>query len=274
MFQNDAITRLLRDDDPATIALVTEQLLAHATENAPHLRALLARTDDAVVSGHVRSILAAIEAQQAEEEFALLCHFFAEDGDIEAAQWLLGRCLVPGLDVATPERLLDEWGAELRRRLSGAEDDPTRIRILAALLHGECDVRGNTADYYHPHNSLLARVVVTRLGIPISLTILYQLVARRAGLRVDGINLPGHFIGRLGEVLFDPFHGGRILSAADCTAILEKQALRPNASYLALASARQILVRTLANLHFIFQQGNREPERARVENWLKSLDRA
>ncbi len=58
------------------------------------------------------------------------------------------------------------------------------------------------------------------MGIPITLTILYRMVGARAGMKVEGINLPGHFIARHGEVYFDPFHRGRILTKADCEEIL------------------------------------------------------
>lgn len=63
MFQADAIARLLRDDDPTTIELVKAQLLASAGENVPHLRAMLTRPDDAVVTRHVRAVLSAIDAR-------------------------------------------------------------------------------------------------------------------------------------------------------------------------------------------------------------------
>src|SRR5450432_3803070 len=108
MFQHDALARLLRDNDPATVELVKSQLLQNPADNAAHIRDLLGRTDDAVVSAHARDILATIEAVQAGEEFDLLCRFFPEDGDIESACWLLARCLAPGIDTAAAARLLDQ----------------------------------------------------------------------------------------------------------------------------------------------------------------------
>ena len=273
MFQHDAIARLLRDNDPATVQLVKSQLLQNPADNAQHLRDLLGRTDDAIVSGHVRDILAAMEATQATEEFDLMCRFFTDDGDIEAASWLLARCLAPGTDPAPAARMLDQWGREIASRLARIDTDEERVAELGGFLGGHIGLRGNTENYYHPDNSLLPRVIESRVGIPISLTLVYILVGRRAGLQVEGINLPGHFIGRIGDVLFDPFHRGRPLSAADCEGILRKQNLRPHASYLTVASSRLILIRTLANLLYIFQEANRELERERVSEWLKALDR-
>ena len=273
MFQHEAIARLLRDNDPATVELVKSQLLQNPADNARHVRDLLGRTDDAVVSAHARDILAMMEATQAGEEFDLLCRLFAEDGEIEAASWLLARCLAPGIDAAPAAQLLDQWGKELASRVPRLTNDEERVAELGGFLGGHVGLRGNTANYYHPDNSLLPRVVESRLGIPISLTLVYILVGRRAGLRVEGINLPGHFIARIGEILFDPFHRGRVLSASDCEGILRKQNLRPHASYLAVASSRLILIRTLANLQYIFQETNRDVDRDRVAEWLRALDR-
>lgn len=203
----------------------------------------------------------------------LLCRFFAEDGDIETACWMIARCLSPGIETDGAGRQLDQWGMELSRRIVGFVDDATRVAALRALLHDELGFTGNNDAYYAPDNSLLPRVIESRRGIPISLTLVYQGVARRAGLKVEGVNLPGHFIARLGEVLFDPFHNGRRLSAADCEAILLKQSLRPHPSHLSTASSRLVLVRSLANLHFIFQEMNQEAERDRIAGWLRALDR-
>lgn len=273
MIQTDAIARLLRDNDPQTVALVRAQLLADPEGNAPPLRALLAQTDDAVVSRHLRSILSAMDAQAAGEEMGLVCQFFAEEGDIEPALLLLGRCF--GAERAAAEAVvrLDSWGAELAQRLAGQNDPAVCLRGLVDLLGHELGFRGNADDYYAIENSLLPLVLETRLGIPISLTCVYQLVARRAGIQVDGINLPGHFIGRVGTILFDPFHGGRQLSAADCETLLRKQGLRLDPRHLQVATPRRTLMRTLANLHFIFEESARHAERDRIAGWLQKLER-
>src|SRR5215468_10576119 len=136
MFQHDAIARLLRDNDPATVRLVKSQLLQNPADNAPHLRDLLGRTDDAVVSAHVRDILAAMEATQSCEEFDLLCRFFTDDGDIEEASWLLARCLSPETDPAPSIRLLDQWGREVASRIARATTDEERVAEIGGFLGG------------------------------------------------------------------------------------------------------------------------------------------
>ena len=111
------------------------------------------------------------------------------------------------------------------------------------------------------------------MGIPITLTLLYSLVAGRAGLKIEGLNLPGHFIARHGDVLFDPFHKGRILTKGDCEEILTRQNLKLRACHLDAASPRQILLRVLANLLYVYDLRQDADQHARVKTWVKALSR-
>ena len=275
--QHHAIVRLLRDNDPDTISLLKHQFIERGPEIIPHLRDLVA-VDDATVSAHAHEILTEIENRQALEDFSLHCQFFADGGAVEPTCWLLARVLRPGLEIEPYVRQLDAWGTQLTERLErvgglGVVPARRRVGILTELLAGDLGFRGNAEQYYDVANSLLPNVVETRMGIPISLSILYMAVASRAGLIVDGINLPGHFIVRHGDVFFDPFHKGKILQTADCEAILRKQKLAYQATFLEAASGRMILTRVLANLLYIYQDAGDESQHARVSGWLKALER-
>src|SRR5438093_9645650 len=86
--------------------------------------------------------------------------------------------------------------------------------------------RGNRQDYYDARNSYLNEVLDRRTGIPITLSAVAMAVGGRAGLAVVGVGLPGHFVAKAvgdgREVIFDPFHGGRVLSREDCEILVEK----------------------------------------------------
>lgn len=275
--QHHAIVRLLRDNDPETIALLKTQFVESGPDIIPHLRDLLA-VDDATVTRHASEILSEIESRQALEDFSLLCQFFADDSEIEPACWLLARILRPGLETDPYMRQLDTWGRLLAERIAaagghGAVPARRRVSMLTELLSTELGFRGNADRYYDISNSLLPNVIETRLGIPISLSVLYIAVAARAGLRVDGINLPGHFIVRHDEVFFDPFHRGKILLQSDCEAILRKQKLSYQPAFLEAANGRMVLTRVLANLLYIYQDAGDEDQHARVADWLRALER-
>lgn len=268
--QREAIVRLLRDNDPETVRMVKEQLALGGEDAIAGLRDL-AQMDDEQVSRHARDVLAEIASQGADEEFLLLCHFFNDTNDLERAIWMLSRALEPAVDTEPYEHRINQWGRQFLVKISGVVSNRQRVQALADFLAGELCFRGNTDDYYSERNSLLPHVIESRMGIPISLTVLYMMIAERADMKIEGINLPGHFIARHGDLLFDPFHKGRILTRADCEEILIRQNMQLKAAHLQAATPRQILIRVLANLLYVYDLNEEKDQHARVNAWLKAL---
>lgn len=268
--QREAIVRLLQDNDPETVKLVKEQLVAAGDEALGEL-ASLAAVPDEQVSRHVRDVMELIADREAEDEFTLLCHLFGDHHDLERASWMLARAVMPGIDFRPLETKVNAWGRQFLLKSSNAISSRERVILLANFMSGELGLRGNTDDYYNVRNCLLPCVIETRMGIPITLTLLYMMVAARAGMCVEGVNLPGHFIARHGDLYFDPFHRGRILTKSDCAAIMAKQNLSLQKSHLADASARQILVRILANILYVHDQNQDRENHAKVNAWIRAL---
>lgn len=131
---------------------------------------------------------------------------------------------------------------------------------------------GNSEDYNDPANSYLDRVIERRLGIPITLSLVYMEVAQRVGLRCDGIGYPGHFIVRCGEpdqpIYVDPFHQGARLDRAELIGGLRAFNLggASYSSFLAGITRRQILQRMLNNLHTVFRASRDLPR------WLMTIE--
>ena len=253
--QRRAVLQLLGDDDPVTVALVKEQLTMHGEEEIDGLRDLLASAnsaDSARAAKQLREIIRVIEERKAGDVFGEVCANFGEHGDIEEAAWDLARAFLPGEDFTEQRELLDAWGREALTRLSATGPRKlSRVAALGQFLGRDLRLRGNENEYYQYTNSLLPSVIETRLGIPISLALVYILVGRRAGIAIDGVGLPGHFLVRHGEVIFDPFHGGRRVSVEECAALLAQQNLILTQQHLDPTTPRQMLGRMLTNLRFI-----------------------
>src|SRR6478735_1355960 len=118
--RREALLTLLRDDDPATVALVKAQLAAGGTGMLPELRAMEEMADP-VAAFHLQDVIAEIEEQTAESTFMEMCKSFGEHGDLEAAAWQLAMVLQPGEDLTEAREQLDAWGAEVRRRITKAQ---------------------------------------------------------------------------------------------------------------------------------------------------------
>ena len=160
----------------------------------------------------------------------------------------------PLLDERAMRRGLDGLGAEVLIR-RGLRSTPERDgRILAELLFEELGFTGEHEDYYNPYNSYLDKVMIRRKGIPISLSVLTMAVGERAGMEVEGIGFPGHFLVRVGGpdgVYQDPFHGGELLDSQGLRRLAAQflgaeMALHP--SYLEPVDCITITIRMLANL--------------------------
>ena len=250
--QQRAVLQLLGDDDPVTVALVKEQLTGRGEGELDGLRDLLASADSARAAKQLREIIRTIEERTAGDIFGETCAAFGEHGDIEAAAWELAHAFLPGQDFLEQEALLDSWGREALTRLSAAgPSKPSRVAALTHFLGRELRLRGNENDYYRYPNSLLPSVIDSRLGIPISLALIYILVGRRAGIAIEGVGLPGHFLVRHGDVIFDPFHGGRRVTVEECVALLAQQNLVLTQLHLEPTTPRQMLGRMLTNLRYI-----------------------
>ncbi len=269
--QKAALVKLLSDNDPDTVRLVKEQLASAGEEALADLRDLDG-LDDERVSSHVSDVIHRIHRRSAIEEFSLLCHFFGDGVDLEQACLGLARAMEPGTDTQPCEHRLNHWGCGALEKISGAVSSRDRIVRLSAFLGGELGICGNTDRYYAEENSLLPRVVEMRAGIPISLTLVYMMVGSRAAMKIEGINLPGHFIARHAGVFFDPFHGGRILGRRDVEEILLRQGLEPSERHLQPASPRQIMLRILANLRYVYHLTGEHQKFTLVESWMQVLN--
>ena len=267
--QRQALLRLLGDDDPATVDLVKTQLSQAGAESLPELQILLHEANPAAAL-QLRDVIAEIEERDAAAIFGDFCTNFDEQVTLEDAVWRLAAAFSPGDAFVEPRQLLDKWGAEVARRLRKASTALDRVETLSEYLSEEVRLRGNEEDYYNLDNSLLPQVIESGLGIPISLSIVYILVARRAGLWLEGVGLPGHFMVRHEEIFFDPFHGGCRVSLDECRALMRQQNLTLRPEHLLAATPRQILLRALTNIYYVAER-NDPVLAAKVADWIGSL---
>lgn len=267
--QHHAILRLLQDDDAPTVGLVKAQLASGGARALRELEALLALADSKAAR-HVRDVIAEIEETQADAIFTDLCATFDDASNLEEACWRLAATFSPAADFAHARDTLDAWGAEVARRLVKAENAIDRIETVAEFLSFEARLRGNERNYYDIDNSLLPTVIETRAGIPITLSLIYMLVGKRAGLKIDGIGLPGHFLVRHADIFVDPFHGGRRVGLNDCRDLLATQNISLLPEHLVTATPKQMLARMLANILHIAEQSD-PPLAAKVSGWLDAL---
>jgi regulator of sirC expression with transglutaminase-like and TPR domain len=210
--------------------------------------------------------------------------------DLAAPAFLIARIEYPRLDPGPYLDRLDQMGDAAFHFVAKdpGQDAPLGARIDAVnrFLFGELGYVGNREQFDDPRNSCLNEVMDRKKGNPITMALIYIEVARRAGVRAEGVNFPGHFLVRCLQelhtddpndgLIVDPFHGGAILNEAECRQLLtphmSEAAFDP--SLLARASRRQILVRMLLNLKNLYVKMHSFPQARATTDALLALQPA
>jgi regulator of sirC expression with transglutaminase-like and TPR domain len=136
-----------------------------------------------------------------------------EESGVAAGALVIARIGHPDLTPESALAALDALAAGVRPRLMASDPPERRAAVLAQYLFRDCGFQGNRDDYYDPRNSFLNDVLERRTGIPITLAIVLIEVGARAGIALEGVGFPGHFLVRVrgcpDDHLLDPFFGGR-----------------------------------------------------------------
>jgi regulator of sirC expression with transglutaminase-like and TPR domain len=184
-----------------------------------------------------------------------------EEIDLAEAALLIAKNAYRDLDVPGYLARIGELAGKLSAQLPEDGTESSRIVALNRFLFEDQGFAPSVENYYDPRNSFLNEVLERRVGIPLSLSILYIEVGRRIGLPLQGISFPGHFLVKCtlkeGMVIIDPYCGGITLSLQDL-----QQRLRETrggevsraivAAMLVAANKREILARMLRNLKGIY----------------------
>lgn len=207
------------------------------------------------LSGQVRTTIVVETAER-------LCEIFKKpdgDADLAEAALILATLEYPDLDIAHYLGIIDGHADRLARSLDEPEKPERLVSALAGYLASECGFHGNSGEYYDPRNSFLNDVIDRRTGIPITISIIYLAVARRLGLPLFGVGLPGHFIVKFDDgvntLFVDPFNAGKMLARSECEQLARASTGRDftlSDEHLAAATNHSIIVRMLYNLRGIY----------------------
>jgi regulator of sirC expression with transglutaminase-like and TPR domain len=165
----------------------------------------------------------------------------------------------PQLELSPYLDQLDAMASLANRDIRPGDSPLETVRKINDVLFDTLGFRGNKDNYYDPRNSFFNDVLDRRMGIPITLSIVYLEVSRRLNVPIDGVGMPGHFVvkytDREHEFFMDPFEKGQILTREDCQRKMQEvrgHEMEFPEHFLARATNRQILGRMLNNLKLIY----------------------
>ena len=246
----EALTKLLDDPSPSVHTALVSAFRAHGRPALEGLREIAGHRGDPRAS-HATAMLRELGD---DDHVGAFCRFIsAGHHDLETGCLLLERVLNPSADALDFSEPLDAMASRVRDIMPENASIRDACRVLNRVIFHEWGFRGDQNLFLSVDGSLVARVLESRRGIPISLCIVYLLVARRLNLPIVPVGLPGRFMlgyhtGDVDGFFVDCFDGGVFRSRTEVKLILLQNGLPATDDYLAPVDASETLCRCCRNL--------------------------
>ncbi|MGC8595145.1 MAG: transglutaminase-like domain-containing protein [Candidatus Kryptoniota bacterium] len=247
-----ALIRLLDEDDPQILSVVTAELIANRDQVSPMLHEAI-NTSDSLVRVRIKEILDEIESLNLKEQIESLRQYLkTEDFSLERALHLVGRIFYPKADFVALQDGLSEMAIGLKDRLSSIYQPAEVIDTVNKFFLNEVGLKGNVENYHELDNNIIYRVLERKKGIPVSLCTVYILVGRRLNLPIFGVGAPAHFMIKFlfdrTEIFVDVFNNGVVMLRSEAEQFIRSMGFEPEERHLMAVNDYQILARTCRNI--------------------------
>ncbi len=244
-----ALRTLIDDPNPVVRKALLDKLQEDEAAGGAFLRDI-AEGDNRLLAVHAARYLRELKFANPQAEFFDFIQSL--NYELETGSLLLCRVIYPDLDIGRYCGFLDEVAARVREIMLPPMSAREQCRSLNRVLFHEYGFRGNSEAYSDPRNSFLTEGIGRKRGIPITLSILYILIAQRCRLTLEPVGLPGHFlVGCFSDKMpffIDPFAGGAFRSPDEVFSMLRRHKIPPKLTYLAPMPVREVLCRNCRNL--------------------------
>jgi len=267
-----SLINLLNDEDDSIYSTVRQHLIDTGTAALPFLEESL-DSGDSLLKQRAREVFETISGTSFKEQWRTFLQKSKNDVDLEEGALLIAKLAYPRSDMRMYSELLNSHAKEFQSRLDPTVSPDEIAMGIGHFFSVERGFNGSEADYYNPDNHFIHKVLETKKGVPITLSVIYMLILRRLNFPAYGIGLPGHFIVRYDfgtkSLLADPFNGGRILTEQECQARVSQMGYSYKAEYLDPVTNKQILERMLRNLHLVYERGG---DSNKVQSIIQCID--
>lgn len=268
-----ALIRLLSDENDRIVETISDKLIDIGPSAVPLLQQ--AEIEQPEMADRIAAILEEIRGGKLEDELRAMALLPDEAMSLEEGAFLIARYAYPTLDVAAYRQQLDTMAQEVRARIGERASGEETVTALNRYVFTEQGFKGNTKNYYEIENSYLNRVIDRRVGIPISLSVVYLLIGQRLGLPLLGIGMPGHFLVKYDseryKIFIDCFNGGALLTEKNCARFLTEAGYGFDEKYLQKSPTRAILSRMVKNLLAIYSKLDEPVKTARFTRCIEIL---
>ena len=269
-----SLISLLDDEDESIYSVVRERLLSYKESALVFLPFI--EEKNTVAEKRLSEVRELLIRSSFKDQLRKVKRNEEGDIDLEEGVFLFARQRYIDLDVSPYIEQLNLFASELKAKISSVQDETEILRRVISFFSEEKLFVGNRQDYYSEENHYINRVLDTKIGIPLTLSVIYLLVGLRINLPLKGIGLPGHFILRFSfgssHIYFDPFNAGKILSHSDCEAIVKNLGFNFIEAYLQPVSNRQILERMLRNIILTLEKKDGKDRIETIRQFIDTLN--
>ena len=287
---------LLDDSDERVVSHIEEKIFSYGLNSIPFLESLWPNEESAVRQEKIVNLIKRIKQNVLAEE--LKSWLNSEEKDLLDGVFIINKILDPNLDRQHIENQLDKIKLDTWLELNYDLTSFEKVKILNRIIFDVHKFTGDTENYDHSKNSFLSSVLERKKGNPISLAVVYCIIAQRLNIPIYGVNLPQHFIlgyvkdlewppllrfndeslsreSQFNEILFyiNPFNNGLIFNQENILKFLKQLKLEVKEDYFKICENRDIIIRILRNLEVSFSKENNHSKKDQVLNLIKIMMR-
>ena len=269
-----SIKTLIDDETPVVRDAVVQQLKNFPDEGKAFLQEILDGRDP-LLAKHAQEINKSLGWADVIGDFVEFIR--SQRYELETGWFLMDRTVYPDFQATSATLFMDKLADRVRELVAPPLSPRQTCSVLNRVLFHEYGFRGSGKNFENPENSFLHRVLDRRQGLPITLSVLYLLIARRIGLELDPIGLPGRFmVGCFAEerpFYIDAWSGGKILELEQMENFLEHSSIEDSGSALLPVTVAETLCRGCRNLVYHFQLSKNPEKSSLFDEFVKEFER-
>ncbi len=263
-----ALISLLEDPDEEIYRVISSKFEQEGRMIVPMLEKAWETNENPVLQERIEEITHRIQLKSTQK--LLIDWINSGAQDLLAGAVFISNYQYPELEAGTINSFLEEVKNKVWHELNESLTPLEKIKVLNHIVFGAYGFEGNTVNFYSPNNHYINQVVETKKGGPVSLSILYSLVAHKLGMPVYGVSLPRNFIlayidrfqtpdsstQSKQSVLFyiNPFSQGMILGRREIDRFLEHNNISPRDDFFSPCSNRTTIAQLIASLMVSYQK--------------------
>ena len=270
-----ALVSLLEDDDREILNHVEEKLRSMGTDIIPFLeREWMNNSLIPTVRGKIEDIIHELQYELLKEKLAEWKKNGAED--LLEGMMLIANYQYPDLNIEFLRRKIEQMYFDLWAEFNGEMSPLEQVKVMNDIMFNKLKFKPNSKNFHSPSNSMINTVLESKRGNPLSLSVIYMLLAQRLKLPIYGVNLPNLFIVtyKEGEAQFyiNVFNNGIIFTREDIDNYIDQLKLERNDIYYEPCSNVDIIARALRNLVASFEKLGEYKKADDVKILLQSVD--